>query len=518
MRFHGAALDAPVVLRTILGRGLELFPDAPCLATQDGQWSWRELDDLSTAYARNLLALGLVPGDRVASLLPNVGPLFIHYMGTIKAGLVAVPLNYRYTHFEIDHALEVSGANAIVYQDERQGDIDQSALGGALAVKVTNGEGGADGTVPFASLLVPADGLPEPAEPAPDAPAFIFFTSGSTGPAKGVTHTHETLGWLFASAARSLQISPDDIVMAASSCSHAGGFTVTFAAWAEAAMVVGTRVGDPHLQLDLMRTWKPTALLMLPAALFTLERDIHAFAEDFGSLRLVVSGGDKVPEQLEKEFMSKTGLPIDELYGMTEIGISHLNPSSGLVKLGTVGRTCNGYMAEIRDEDGNVLPVGEEGRLWVKFPGTMALYWNRPDATDEVTGDDGWFDTGDVMRADEQGYLTFCGRKKQIIVHDGSNIFPQEVEDALLAHDAVELVGVIGIHDTVHGENVRAYVELRDGVAAPDARDLIAFARERVGYKAPEEIVILDTMPLNATGKVDRVTLKRQAAERHEPA
>jgi acyl-CoA synthetase (AMP-forming)/AMP-acid ligase II len=143
----------------------------------------------------------------------------------------------------------------------------------------------------------------------------------------------------------------------------------------------------------------------------------------------------------------------------------------------------------------------------------MVGYWNRPDATAE-TIKDGWLDTGDIMKADDDGYLWFCGRKKQIIVHDGSNICPQEVEDALLEHDAVAEAGVVGIHDLVHGENVRAYITLKQGTKAPTSQELIRFARARVGYKAPEEIVVLDEMPLNATGKVDRVSLKRMAEAR----
>jgi acyl-coenzyme A synthetase/AMP-(fatty) acid ligase len=119
------------------------------------------------------------------------------------------------------------------------------------------------------------------------------------------------------------------------------------------------------------------------------------------------------------------------------------------------------------------------------------------------------------MRADADGYLWFCGRKKQIIVHDGSNIAPQEVEDALLDHPSVESAGVIGVHDLMHGENVRAYVELKRGVAKPSAAELIQFARASVGYKAPEEIVFLDKMPLNPTGKVDRTALKKMAAGDH---
>ncbi|HXY33924.1 MAG TPA: hypothetical protein VEI07_06825, partial [Planctomycetaceae bacterium] len=126
---------------------------------------------------------------------------------------------------------------------------------------------------------------------------------------------------------------------------------------------------------------------------------------------------------------------------------------------------------------------------------------------------DGWLDTGDLMRADADGYLWFHGRKKQIIIHDGSNICPQEVEEALAEHPAIQAAGVVGVHDLVHGENVRAYVTLRERGKRPTSAEVIAFARQRVGYKAPEEIVFLEEMPLNATGKVDRVTLKRLAEE-----
>jgi acyl-CoA synthetase (AMP-forming)/AMP-acid ligase II len=140
----------------------------------------------------------------------------------------------------------------------------------------------------------------------------------------------------------------------------------------------------------------------------------------------------------------------------------------------------------------------------------MVGYWDNPQATDEAFSD-GWLDTGDVMRADETGYLYFCGRKKQIIVHDGSNICPQEIEAALLEHPAVTAVGVVGIHDEVHGENVRAYVTFDPDADRPNAQDLIQFARREVGYKAPEEIVVLDEFPLTATGKVDRALLKRMA-------
>jgi acyl-CoA synthetase (AMP-forming)/AMP-acid ligase II len=186
----------------------------------------------------------------------------------------------------------------------------------------------------------------------------------------------------------------------------------------------------------------------------------------------------------------------------------------GVDKLGSIGLPSPGFTFAIRDEQGREAATGAEGRLWVRTPTQSPGYWNDPKASAEVVRD-GWFDTGDVMNVDNDGYLWFCGRQKQIIVHDGSNISPQEVEDALLAHPAVESAGVIGVHDLMHGEDVRAYVELKKGAPAPKAGDLIQFARTQVGYKAPEEIVFLEVMPLNPTGKVDRGALKKMAAGDH---
>ena len=149
-------------------------------------------------------------------------------------------------------------------------------------------------------------------------------------------------------------------------------------------------------------------------------------------------------------------------------------------------------------------------------PSRMAGYWEAPEATAEVVSD-GWLDSGDLARADADGYLWFFGRKKQVIVHDGSNISPYEVEGALVDHPAITLAGAVGVHDTVHGENVRAYVTLAEGAEQPSAADLIVHCRERIGYKAPEEVVFLPEMPLNPTGKIDRVGLKRMAEDHLHP-
>jgi len=509
MPHHGSPLPAPVDVSQLLATGLRLAPDAPALVTGDGQWTWRELDGLSARYGAHLLDLGLSPGDRVASLLPNCGAQVLHYLALFRTGLVGVPLNYRYTPLEIDHALEVSGARALVYDASRRADVRASARTQGLDLEIEHGGDGSEAH-PFDALLAPIASA-APATPAePSAPAFVFFTSGSTGPAKGVTHTRASIGWVFAILADAYQLAPDDVALPASSCSHVGAFSMVGAAFGRGTPVVLPPVGDPPALLALMRRCRPTVLQMLPAALFQLERDGHATHDDFATLRLVTAGGDKVPDQLADELRAKTGLGVAEIYGMTETGVVLVNPSAGVAKQGSMGRTAPGFVTVLRDDDGVEVPCGTPGRLWVRSPSTMTGYWNDARATGAVWRD-GWLDTGDVMRADEQGYFWFCGRKKQLIIHDGSNVFPQEVEDALLAHDAVEAAGVIGIHDLVHGENVRAYVTWKPGVTPPPLHELIAFARTRVGYKAPEEIVALEAMPISPTGKVDRLALKALA-------
>jgi long-chain acyl-CoA synthetase len=446
--------------------------------------------------------------------MPNRTALIVHYIACMKSGLIGVPLNYRYMSPEIDHALEVSGASVLLTHAERAKDIANSKLGSKLPLgTITYGSKG--GASPSFEELVTTDieGVELP-EPEPNSPAFIFFTSGSTGPAKGVTHSYESLRWMFGSCAEGFEMNGDDTLLPGSSISHIGGFIFSFMALSRGARVLVARRFDPDEIIPLLRENRPTVLCMIPAALFRIIRDHGATPEDFSSLRLCRSGSDSVPLELEREFMDLTGHPLDEGYGSSEVGLATLNPPSGVIKMGSIGSPLPGFVLSIRDDQGKELQVGNDGNLWVKSKSRMLGYWGNDEATQAVIKD-GWFDMGDILKADEDGYLWFKGRKKQIIVHDGSNICPQEVEEALLEHEAVELAGVVGIHDVMHGENVRAFITVKEGARQPKVMELIKFARERVGYKAPEDIVILQEMPLNPTGKIDRLKLKRLAEEEH---
>ena len=523
MLIEGAPLASPAPpLNELLRAGLEAAPDDIALVSLARSVSWLELERDCAALAGAYRGLGLRPGDRIATLMPNRIDLLVHYLACFRADLVATPLNYRYTSREIDHALEVSGARALLGHVERVRDLTASRLAGRLecgliAYRNPEAEDVADPGWPhrFEALL---DSQPLVADPDPDttSPAVIFFTSGSTGPAKGVTHTRESLRWMIASAASALELGAEDVFLPGASMSHLGAFLYSLATLSVGGRVVVPRTTDSHELLALLREQQPTVLSMLPAALIALVRDHDLQPHDFASLRVCRSASDKASTELLTEFAAAAGFPITEAYGMTEVGTATLNPPSGLHKPGSIGTPVSGYSISIRDDTGSSVSAGAVGRIFISSRSRMAGYWNAPAATDAVVID-GWLDSGDLARADEEGYLWFYGRKKQVIVHDGSNITPFEVESALVEHPAIDLAGVVGVHDTVHGETVRAYVTVREGAPKPSSAEVIRFCRDRIGYKAPEEVIFLDEIPLNATGKVDRVGLKRMAEDHLHP-
>ncbi len=510
----GAPLDTPVDIHDLLHTGLLGHPDAVGLVCAETCRTWRELEDAVENLAGHYLSLGLRPGDRIASLMPNRTELMVHYLACFKAGVVATPLNSRSMAPEMDHALAVSGAVMLVAHVERAQDLAATVGVDKLPLGVIQYGRETRGARDLEHLIATRPDRRSAPVVSPSDPAIIFFTSGSTGKPKGVTHSHETLGWMFASTAAGFEMTGEDVVLPGSSISHLGSFMWSMSALALGATVLVARTFDGDEILPMLRAHRPTVLCMLPAALMALIRDHGAVGEDFASLRLCRGGGDKVPLELDDTFRALTGLPIDEGYGMTELGIATLNPPSGVIKHGSCGLPVPGFAISVRDDSGREVEIGADGNLWVRSRSATVGYWENDEATRDLF-DDGWLDTGDIMRMDEDGYLWFRGRKKQIIVHDGSNICPQEVEDALIEHPAVAEAGVVGVHDLAHGENVRAYLTTLVASEVPTAQELIRFARERVGYKAPEEIEFLPAMPLNATGKIDRRKLKEMALERH---
>ena len=365
-------LTSKVELQNILNVGLETKPNEVALFTSPGSsissntedellWTFNKLNEVSDNVARSYIKLGAKSGDRIASLLPNCPELFIHYIACFKVGLVLVPMNYRYTPPEIDHALRLSGSSILVSVVEREEDMKQLTVKPTLGIISLGGGGTMDYLADLESLMkVEEEGEKEGGssstitslrhpETEGDASTVIFFTSGSTGKPKGVTHTYTTYGYCLSSMIQVLNITKTDVIMPASSCSHAAGFLYSLAALAVGAPVVVAANGTADVVLPLLRMARPTICFFLPSFLLMLIRDARAQREDFVSVRHMQSGGDKVASLLQKEFHKVTGLYISEIMGMSEAApITIHRDNEPEEKRGSIGRPAPGILISVR--------------------------------------------------------------------------------------------------------------------------------------------------------------------------
>ncbi len=516
MTLTGPALDRSVDLSGLLEKGLGQKPDAIAVSSMNDSLTWSALDTQSRNLAGHYADLGLRRGDRIVSLLPNRLQVIVHYLACLRAGFVAVPLNYRYLAQDIDYAIGLSQPRLMVAHAERADDISQCAGIDNLELGGLSVDGALPGFDPFEPLTErAAAALPD--RPGPDDPAVIFFTSGSTGRPKGVTHTQRSLGHIVSSLGAAYRITEKDTILPVSSLSHMLAQIMSYAALAAGGSAVVAKDISVDAVMPLMQHHQPTVIAMMPYALTEVVYASRESDAAFHRLRMCDCGGDKVATDLQKKFQEVSGVELAEGYGLTEVGIVTHNPPDGPIIHGSVGPAMPGNAFSVRDANGKDLAAGEEGILWIRSPSVMSGYFGDPAATAEVIKD-GWLNTGDLLRFDDQGYFWFCGRKKQIIIHDGSNISPQEVENVLLEHDAIEAAAVVGVPDTLHGQNIRAYVVLKPAIKELPAAEILKMARDRIGYKAPEEIFAIGQLPENAAGKIDRIALAKMAAEDVSPS
>ncbi len=447
--------------------------------------TYAELDRSTSTLAGWLLSQGLQPGDRVAIHWTNTFEPVKLYFACFKAGLIAVPVNTRLKAPEIAYILEHSGAKMCFSQP------GLPAPSGRVYRELPAVEG------------------PPPSLPAvdPARPAAILYTSGTVARPKGVTHTHETL---FHGARLMTLIIGDAVetILVPTSLMHVSGLCCDLLpAVSNATTAVLLPVFDPAAALNAVERRGCTYTLMLPALIQFLAEEQARQPRNVRSLGRLLAAGDRVPVTLQERFQALFGIPLQEGLGMTETGPGCLNRPEDILP-GSVGKPIDGIEVQVIAPGG--ARAGAIGEMIVRSPANCIGYWNDSEATAAALRD-GWLYTGDLVRRDAQGYFWFEGRKKEIIVRGGSNISPQEVEEALYQHPAVLEAGVIGVPDCVYGERVVAFVALREGMDATES-DLLDFARERLAdYKAPERILFLAELPKGITGKVQRRALKEIA-------
>ena len=490
-------------------------PDAPAIRYAGAMLTYAGLDDRVRRLARALRQLGTTPGSRVAYLGPN-HPAFLETMfATWSAGAIFVPLNMRLAGPELAYQLADCGAALLVYAPEQAAVVaglrGQPGRGADLHHLVALARPAA-GDHDYESLLGGPAAEPADLPVSLDDPCLIMYTSGTTGRAKGATLTHRNITWNAINAVVDADFRADEVALAVAPLFHTAALNMLcLPTMLKGGTVAIEPAFEPDRVLELIARDRVTSMFGVPAIYDAMAAAPGWADADTSSLRMLLCGGAPVPDATIRRYTSR-GLTFIQGYGMTETspGALLLDAEHALAKAGSAG--VPHFFTDVRvvGPDGAQAGPGQRGEIIVAGPNVMAGYWGQPDASAAVLAD-GWLHSGDVGTADEDGYVSVVDRIKDVIISGGENIYPAEVENALLSHPAVADCGVIGIPDPRWGEVGRAVVVLRAGQSVPEA-DILGFLDGRLArYKIPKSVHFATGLPRTATGKI----LKKQLRETH---
>jgi fatty-acyl-CoA synthase len=542
---HGAS-DTPLIGETIgvhFDRTAARFPDRDALIVrhQNIRWSYRELRQRIDAIAAGLLALGLEPGQRVGIWSPNNAEWVLAQFATAKAGLILVNINPAYRLAELEYALNKSGCTALITASrfktsdylgmlrELAPELGQAQPGNLHAAKLPElrlviaiGTEAEPGMLPFSAITglggdEERQRLAELAETLQfDDPINIQFTSGTTGFPKGATLTHHNIlnnGYFIGEA---MKFTEADRLCIPVPLYHCFGMVLGNLACVThgAAMVFPSDAFDPRATLEAVEAERCTALHGVPT-MFIAEMDHPDFAKfDLSSLRTGIMAGSPCPIEVMKRAVASMHLnEITIAYGMTETSpVSFQSSTDDPLerRVSTVGRIQPHVEAKIVDAEGRVVPRGAPGEFLTRGYCVMLGYWNDPERTAESIDAAGWMHTGDLATIDDEGYCNIVGRIKDMVIRGGENVYPREIEEFLYRHPKVQDVQVIGVPDPRYGEELCAWVKLRDGETAT-TEEIRAFCQGQIAhYKIPRYVKFVDAFPMTVTGKIQKFLMREE--------
>ena len=479
------------------------------------EMTWLDFDKRANRFANLLLSRGVHKGDKVAILLMNCLEWLPIYFGALKAGAVAVPLNYRYTAEEIKYCLELAEADVLVFGPEFIGRVED------IANKIPNvrqvfyvGQScptfaeSYDYLVKFARSIAPDVKLTD------DDYAAIYFSSGTTGFPKAILHSHTSLMHSARVEQKHHGQTADDVFLLIPPLYHTGAKMHWFGSLISCSKAVILKGIRPEWIIRAVSEEKCTIVwLLVPWAqdiLDAIERgEIDLKKYELDQWRLMHIGAQPVPPSLIKRW--KKYFPkhqYDTNYGLSESigpGCVHLGVEN-IHKVGAIGKPGYGWQTKIVDRNGNPVERGEVGELAVKGPGVMLCYYNDAKATED-TIKDGWLMTGDMAREDEDGFIYLVDRAKDVIITGGENLYPVQIEDFLRKNDAIKDVAVIGLPDERLGEIAAAIIELKEGADCGED-DINKFCLDLPRYKRPRKIIFAE-VPRNPTGKIEKPKLRK---------
>ncbi|HLX43033.1 MAG TPA: AMP-binding protein [Bryobacteraceae bacterium] len=459
-------------LRQLFDVSLAARRDQVALEWEGQEYTFGEIDARSNRMASALVRRGLERGDRLCVYLPNRIEMIDLYLACVKLGVIFVPVNILYREREISHIVADAEPKLMITEQE------------------------------LPQLAAEAGETPEYPALDGDSPAALVYTSGTTGASKGAILTHNNFAVNAANLLACWQITDRDRFLLALPLFHVHALGNGLHCW----LVSGCRMRllerfDHQTATAQFLDFRPTLFFGVPTVYVRLLETAPETAREIGShVRLFVSGSAPLPAQVLQDFQVLFGHTILERYGMTETLMNTSNPYAGERRPGTVGFPLPGISARI----------DETGELWVKGPNVCAGYWKREDAT-QAAFIDGWFKTGDIAQRSDDGYYTLCGRRSDLIISGGYNIYPREIEEFLMEQPEIAEAAVVAAPDRVRGEVPVAFVVIHGAMrGAFDAGSLEARCREKLAsFKVPRRFEPVDKLPRNALGKVQKHLLAK---------
>ncbi len=514
------------------------YASKPAFTCMGKTLKFSQIDKASRQFAAYLHSRGLEPGDRIALMMPNMLQYPICLFGALRAGLIVVNTNPLYTPREMKFQFVDSGAKAIIICENFASNLEQIIGDTQIKTVIVTSIGELLGlckgaivntVVRYIKRLVPKYNLPntvnvkqavragakfsiKPFSSSPDDTIILQYTGGTTGVAKGAMLTNRNLVsnmLQIRSVMRILLKDAEEIALSPLPMYHIFAFSVNCLA----LMSVGTHtilVTNARDLPSVIKEFKNNKISIITGVntLFNALLNHKDFAGiDFSSLKVSVGGGMAVQRSVAERWQQVTGCPLSEGYGLTETSpVVSVNPIDGSGRIGTIGLPVPSTDVRVVDESGQEVAFGVEGELQVKGPQVMKGYYNRPDETVKVL-QDGWFSTGDIAIASEDGYFQIVDRKKDMINISGFNVYPNEIEEILSAHPKVREAAVIGISDEHSGEAVKAFIVPKD--KSLNKEELITYARGLLtNYKVPKEIEFRKELPKTNVGKILRRELR----------
>jgi len=486
-------------------------PDKTYLIFQEKKWSYKEFDEVTNRAASSLRNLGAKKGDHVAILIPNSPEFLFCYFGGMKAGCASATLNTLLKADELDFIINDCDAEILCTTPHYRKMLDPvwENLTKVKTLVLTGDEVPEEyrGAVLLKDIM--AKGDPAFSTPVvPEDAASMIYTSGTTGHPKGVILTHANIIYNSYVAPRSIDLQKDDVSLCIMPLFHVNAQIASMIATMQAgATVVLDEMFKPRTFIKTLKQYRCTTFSGVPTIYNFLNEMKENEGEKLDFLKACICGAAPMPVEVFQKFEQKFGAKIIEGYGLSEgTCVSSLNPLLGTRKIGSIGIPIAGQEMAIWDDAGDEVPDGEVGEIVIKGPNIMKGYYKNDDATQKSI-QNGWLRTGDQGYRDQDGYYFIVGRKKEMIIRGGENIYPKEIEEVLYEHEEVVDCAVVGIPDKTYGEEVAAFIILRPGTSIGE-KEIKNYLRAKVAdFKRPRVIEIVNDLPRTATGKIQKVKI-----------